>query len=87
MFYLGMLALAVGLGLPIAVLSAAMGQGKIGAAAMEAMARQPDAAGPIRTGMLIALAFVESLVIYALLVFVLLQGRLPAVADILAKLH
>lgn len=82
-----MLALAVGLGLPIAVLSAAMGQGKIGAAAMEAMARQPDAAGPIRTGMLIALAFVESLVIYALLVFVLLQGRLPAVADILAKLH
>ncbi|MGQ9525784.1 MAG: ATP synthase F0 subunit C [Armatimonadota bacterium] len=87
MFYLGMLALAVGLGLPIAVLSAGVAQGRIGAAAMEAMARQPDAAGPIRTGMLIALAFVESLVIYALLIFVLLQGRLPQVADILSKLH
>jgi len=86
-FYLGMLALAVGLGLPIAVLSAGVAQGRIGAAAMEAMARQPDAAGPIRTGMLIALAFVESLVIYALLIFVLLQGRLPQVADILSKLH
>jgi len=82
-----MLALAVGLGLPIAVLSAGVAQGRIGAAAMEAMARQPDAAGPIRTGMLIALAFVESLVIYALLIFVLLQGRLPQVADILSKLH
>ncbi|MGC8833288.1 MAG: ATP synthase F0 subunit C [Armatimonadota bacterium] len=86
MFYLGMLALAVGLGLPIAVLSAAAGQGRIGAAAMEAMARQPDAAGPIRTGMLIALAFVESLVIYALVIFVLLQGRLPQVAEILNKI-
>jgi F-type H+-transporting ATPase subunit c len=85
-FYLGMLALAVGLGLPIAVLSAAAGQGRIGAAAMEAMARQPDAAGPIRTGMLIALAFVESLVIYALVIFVLLQGRLPQVAEILNKI-
>jgi len=81
-----MLALAVGLGLPIAVLSAAAGQGRIGAAAMEAMARQPDAAGPIRTGMLIALAFVESLVIYALVIFVLLQGRLPQVAEILNKI-
>jgi F-type H+-transporting ATPase subunit c len=76
----------VGLGLPIAVLSAAAGQGRIGAAAMEAMARQPDAAGPIRTGMLIALAFVESLVIYALVIFVLLQGRLPQVAEILNKI-
>jgi len=83
MFYFAMLALAVGLGLPIAVLSAAMGQGKVGASAMEGIARQPEASGKIQLSMMIALGFIESLVIYALLMFFLLQGRLPATADIL----
>lgn len=83
MIYLAALALAVGLGLPIAVLSAAIGQGKIGASAMEGIARQPEAAGKIQTAMIIALALVESLVIYALLIFFLLQGKLPVTADVL----
>lgn len=75
--YLFGLALAVGFGLPVAVLSAAIGQGRAAAAALEGMARQPEAAGSIRTSMIIALAFIESLVIYALLIFFLLQGKLP----------
>jgi len=83
MFYFGMLAIAVGLGLPIAVLSAAMGQAKVGASAMEGIARQPEASGKIQLSMMIALGFIESLVIYALLMFFFLQGRLPATADIL----
>jgi len=83
MFYFGMLAIAVGLGLPIAVLSAAMGQAKVGASAMEGIARQPEASGKIQLSMMIALGFIESLVIYALLMFFILQGRLPATADIL----
>ncbi len=76
-FYYGMLALAVGLGLPIAVLSAAAGQGRAAAAALEGIARQPEAAGRIQTAMIIALALIESLVIYALLMFFLLNGKLP----------
>ena len=88
MLYFAMLALAVGLGLPIAVLSAALGQAKVGASAMEGIARQPEAAGKIQLSMMIALGFIESLVIYALLMFFLLSPQLPdkvAILKILAK--
>jgi len=80
------LAFAVGLGVPIAVLSAAIGQGKAAASALEGIARQPEAAGRIQMAMIIALAFIESLVIYALLMFFLLQGYLPKTTDVLSKI-
>jgi F-type H+-transporting ATPase subunit c len=83
MFYFGMLAIAVGLGLPIAVLSAAIGQGKVGAAAMEGIARQPEAAGKIQIAMIIALALIESLVIYSLVMFFMLSPKLPDTAKVL----
>jgi len=86
LLYLMALALAVGLGVPIAVLSAAIGQGKAAAAALEGIARQPEAAGRIQLAMIISLAFIESLVIYALLMFFLLQGKLPATQMILDKI-
>ncbi|MEY3602224.1 MAG: ATP synthase F0 subunit C [Armatimonadaceae bacterium] len=84
MLYLGLLALGVALGLPIAVIGAGLGQGKAAAAALEGVARQPEAAGKIQTMMIIALALIESLVIYALLMFFMLQGKLPTltVADL-----
>ena len=78
MLYLGLLALGVALGLPIAVIGAGLGQGKAAAAALEGVARQPEAAGKIQTMMIIALALIESLVIYALLMFFMLQGKLPS---------
>ena len=78
-FYLGMLALAVGLGLPIAAFGGALGQGRAAGSALEGIARQPEAAGRIQTAMIIALALIESLVIYALLSFFLLNGKLPAI--------
>ncbi len=77
MFYLGMLALAVGLGLPISVLSAAMAQGRVGVAAIEGMTRQPEMSGRIQTVLILAMALIESLVIYVLLTFFMLQSRLP----------
>ena len=82
MLYGAAMAIAVGLGLPIAVLSAAYAQGRAATAAMEGMARQPDAAGDIRAALIVSLALIESLVIYALLMFFLLQGRLPQVIDV-----
>ena len=79
MFYLGMLALATGLGLPIAAFGVGLGQGRAVASAMEGMARQPEAAGQIQTAMIIGLALLEALVIYALLMFFILSGKLPAI--------
>lgn len=79
MLYLGLLGLGVAIGLPIAVIGAGIGQGKAAAAALEGIARQPEAAGKIQTVMIIALALIESLVIYALLMFFLLNTKLPTV--------
>jgi F-type H+-transporting ATPase subunit c len=66
--YLALLALAGGLGVAFAAFGAALGQGRVGASALEAIARQPEATGRIQTAMIIALALIESLAIYALLV-------------------
>lgn len=83
MSYEAALALAVGLAVPIAVLCAALGQGKAAAAALEAIARQPDAVSDIQRVLIIALGFIESLVIYALLVFFLMNGKLIPIAQYL----
>lgn len=83
MNYFVALALVVGFGLPLAVLAAAMAQGKAAIAALEGIARQPEAAGKIQTAMIIGLALIESLVIYTLLMFFLLQGRLPETEAVL----
>lgn len=66
------------LGLPIAAVGGALGQGRAAAAALEGIARQPEAAGEIRVLLLLSLALIESLVIYALIAFFLLNGKLGA---------
>ena len=66
--------LAAGIGFGIAVLGGALGQGKLGASAVEGAARNPSAAGRIQTIMILGLALIESLVLFALLVvFVVLR--------------
>jgi F-type H+-transporting ATPase subunit c len=72
MAYLVALVIAIGFGVPVAVLSGAIGQGKAASAALEGIARQPEAAGKIQTAMIIGLALIESLVIYALLISLIL---------------
>jgi F-type H+-transporting ATPase subunit c len=54
--------------LGVAAAAGAMGQSKAIVAACEGIARNPGAAGPIRLAMIIGLALIESLVIYALLI-------------------
>lgn len=63
---LGKLGGAIGAG--IAAIAAAIGIGRIGKAAMESIARQPEAAGNIRTGMIIAGALIEGVCLFAILV-------------------
>ena len=55
----------------IAVIGAALGIGKIGQSAMEAMARQPEASSNIQSGMIIAGALVEGATLFAIVVCVL----------------
>lgn len=55
---------AIGAGL--AVLGAGLGIGQIGGKAMEAIARQPEAAGDIRTNMIIAAALIEGAALFAI---------------------
>lgn len=52
-------ALAAGLGMGLTIIGAGIGLGRIGAAAMEGMARQPEIAARIQTGMLIIAAMLE----------------------------
>lgn len=69
-------ALAAALAIAIATLGPALGQGKVGAAAMESIARQPEAAGDIRTAMILAMALLEALTIYGLLIAFMIIGKI-----------
>ena len=82
MIYLAVLAFGVTLGLPIAVIFASTAQGKATSTALEGIARQPEGAGQIQTAMIIGLALIESLVIYSLLMFFLLMGKLPTISEV-----
>lgn len=57
---------AVGAG--IAVVGASLGIGRIGAQAMEAIARQPEASGKIQTAMIISAALIEGVALFAVVV-------------------
>jgi F-type H+-transporting ATPase subunit c len=67
-------ALGAGIGFGLAAGLAGIGQGLVGSRAAEGAARNPGAAGTVQTMMIIALALIESLVLFALLiVFVVLR--------------
>ena len=58
-------------GMGIAAFGCGLGQGKIGAAALEGIARNPGAAKSIFTPMLLSLAFVETLVLFTFLMIII----------------
>ena len=74
----GLIALAAGLGIGIAALGGGIGQGRAAAAALDGIARNPGAAGQIRGPMILGLALIESLVIYALIISLLLVLKVGA---------
>ena len=65
-----------GLVIGLSTIAPAIGQGLAASKALEGMARQPEVAGEIRTTMILALAFMEALTIYGLLVAILLVNKL-----------
>ena len=74
----GLIAIAAGLGIGIAALGGGIGQGRAAAAALDGIARNPGAAGQIRGPMILGLAQIESLVIYALIISLLLVLKVGA---------
>ena len=68
-------ALAAGIAIGAAVLGGTTAQGRATATALDGIARNPGAADKIFTPMIIGLALIESLVIYALIISFLLLGK------------
>ncbi len=64
--------LAAGFGAALSIIGAAFGIGKLATAAMEAIGRQPEATGNIRTTMIIAAALIEGISLFALVICMLL---------------
>ncbi|MCC6156725.1 MAG: ATP synthase F0 subunit C [Deltaproteobacteria bacterium] len=69
-------ALAAGFGIAVAAFGGAFGQGRAAAAALEGIARNPAAAQKLFTPLILSLALIESLVIYALVISFLLVFKL-----------
>jgi len=67
--------LGAGIGAGITVIGAALGIGKLAGSALEAMGRQPEAAGPLRTSMIIAAALIEGVTFFALVICIVLAFK------------
>ena len=63
-----LLGLGASVGAAIAAIGAGIGIGKIGASAMEAIARQPEAAGDIRSNMIVIAALIEGVALLGVMV-------------------
>ena len=67
--------LGAGVGAGVVALGAALGIGKIGAAAMEAIARQPESSSKIQTAMIIVAALIEGVALFGVLICLLIATK------------
>lgn len=72
----GLIGLAAGLGLGLAAFGAALGQGRATAAAMESVGRNPSSADRLFTPLIVGLALMEALALYALVIAFILAGKI-----------
>ncbi len=72
----GLIAIAAALAIAVSTIVPALGQGLTAKAAMESIARQPDAAKDIRSTLIISLAMMEALTIYGLLIAFMLIAKI-----------
>ena len=68
----GMKFLAAAISMAVGAIGPGIGIGLLGGKAMEALGRNPEAAGAIQTNMILAIAFAEAIGIYALVVAILI---------------
>ena len=69
----GMKAIGAALAIGLGAVGPGIGIGILGKGAMEAIGRNPEAAGEIRTNMILAIAFTEAVAIYALVVALIIK--------------
>lgn len=69
--------IGIALVLGLAALGSALGEGMAVSRAMDAIARQPEATGGIQRVLLLGLAFIEALTLFALLIAILLYAKIP----------
>jgi len=86
MLYLFGLALTTGFVVTFAAIAGSLSQARAISSALEATARQPEAGGRLFTLMILGLAFIESLTIYALVISFVLWGKLPSPEEVLKVL-
>ena len=79
------IALGAGLAISLAALGGGIGQGIAMRGALEGIARNPNASDKIFTPMIIGLALIESLVIYALVIGFMLTAKIDNVGDAVQK--
>jgi F-type H+-transporting ATPase subunit c len=70
------LAIGASIAIGLAVLGGGLGQGRAAAAALEGISRNPGAAPRIQTPMILGLALIESLVLFAFIIAFLLQSKI-----------
>jgi F-type H+-transporting ATPase subunit c len=71
-------AVGAGIGAAVTILGAGYGFGRIGNAALESMARQPEVAGRVQTAMIVIAALLEGATFFALIVCIIVAGKIPA---------
>ncbi len=69
---LGLAEIGAGFGAGLAAVGAGIGIGRIGASAMEAIARQPEASGDIRSNMIVSAALIEGVAFFAVIICALI---------------
>ena len=72
----GIIAIAAGIAMGCAALGIGIGQGLMGSKAMESMGKQPEAAGNIRTSMIIAMAIMETIGVLTFVIAIVLAGKI-----------
>jgi F-type H+-transporting ATPase subunit c len=70
------IAISAGIAVAIAAFGAALGQGRVGAAAMESIGRNPNAADKLFLPLVLTLALLEALALYGFVIAILLQGKI-----------
>jgi len=70
------IAISAGVAVAIAAFGAALGQGRVGAAAMESIGRNPNAADKLFLPLVLSLALLEALALYGFVIAIILSGKI-----------
>jgi F-type H+-transporting ATPase subunit c len=70
--YLGFVGIGAGIGAGLVALGAGLGIGRLADGAMQSIARQPEASGDIRGGMILAAALIEGVALFGMVICVIM---------------